>query len=235
MASDTQKRLMRSLLVKSRMAIGDRFGRLVLAGTPFRVRMNAPKAYRFAVFQCDCGSFMACNLNNITRGIARSCGCLAAEGTCHRNRKRAKRHSSGTRLYRIWQGMRRRCHDPKHQPFRYYGARGIAVCQSWRESFVAFADWATSAGYSENLTLDRRDSSRHYEPENCRWATMEEQENNRSNNVRVTIWGETKTLSQWSRDARCMANRSTIGGRIHRGWEPEAAITTPVFSQEKSY
>lgn len=218
---------MKTLLVKSQTTPGRRFGRLVILGQPFHVRMGATRPYCFAVFQCDCGNVTACNLNCVSRGITRSCGCLHVDSTRERNRARATHGLSRNRLHRIWSGMVRRCHDPRCAAFRYYGAKGVAVCGEWRESLPAFASWALANGYSDELTIDRIKSSGNYEPENCRWATMEEQENNRSDNVWVTIGGETKTVSQWSRDSRCRAAHCTIRGRIRRGWNPVKAIMTP--------
>lgn len=85
---------------------------------------------------------------------------------------------SNSRLYVIWRGMRTRCHSPGHPVFKHYGGRGIVVCQEWRDSFESFYSWAMSAGYCDDLTIDRIDTLGNYEPSNCRWATRSQQMKN---------------------------------------------------------
>ena len=98
---------------------------------------------------------------------------------CGRAASRRSLHGlSGTRLYEIWKGMRRRCSDPKQKDYPDYGARGIRVCDAWNDSFDEFMDWAWNHGYSVDLTLDRIDVDGNYCPENCRWATFLEQKLN---------------------------------------------------------
>lgn len=104
-------------------------------------------------------------------------------------------HSTKTRLYKIWDGMRGRCKRETHKHFKDYGGRGVSVCTEW-ESFDIFKEWAIANGYIDGLTLDRIDCNGNYEPKNCRWATMKEQARNKRNNHRVTVEGRTMTLSE---------------------------------------
>lgn len=130
--------------------------------------------------QCDCGNKSLVSSSNLRTGNTSSCGCFGKE----QRRKGTTIHGGcGTRLYHIWQSMHSRCERPTNNRYDRYGARGIRVCSEW-STFPPFQDWALSHGYSDTLTIDRKDNDRNYDPSNCRWATYKEQENNRSNNRR---------------------------------------------------
>lgn len=103
-----------------------------------------------------------------------------------------------TRLHNCWAGMLQRCKNPNDKLYHRYGGRGIAVCSEW-ESFENFHAWATSNGYSSELTIDRIDNDGGYYPENCRWVDRMTQNNNTSQNHRVSYHGLNKTIAEWSR------------------------------------
>jgi len=88
--------------------------------------------------------------------------------------KDAEQGFGGAKLYRIWTGMRKRCNNPNCTNYTGYGAKGIRVCEEW-ETFKAFRQWAETSGYVDGLTIDRRNGSDGYSPDNCRWATIQQQ------------------------------------------------------------
>jgi hypothetical protein len=75
--------------------------------------------------------------------------------------------------------MMTRCYRKSYHAYKHYGGRGITVCDEWQKDFGAFHKWAIVTGYSDDLTIDRIDSNRGYSPDNCRWATMAEQNKNK--------------------------------------------------------
>lgn len=130
----------------------------------------------------------------------------------------------GTKEYHTWASMRHRCTNPKYSGYRLYGAKGIKVCDRW----LSFENFFTDMGPapSKKHSLDRINPKGNYEPGNCRWVTNDIQQNNKSNNLILTLNGESKTFSQWCR-AIGMAP-GTLYNRIRRGMSDEEALTKPI-------
>ena len=130
------------------------------------------------------------------------------------------------RLYDLWRGMIRRCHDPKHHNYQNYGARGIVVCDAWRRSFTRFAMDMGERPFGK--TLGRINNDQGYSLGNCRWETPAQQAVNKRTNRLLTAFGETKTVSEWVIDARCVVSRQSLLSRLLLGWPVEIAMKTPV-------
>lgn len=133
---------------------------------------------------------------------------------------------TATRLHKIWSSMKERCYRSGHSHYADYGGRGIEVCEEWRNDFPAFKKWAEANGYANNLSIDRKDVNGDYSPENCRWATMREQQNNKRSNHLVSYNGATHTITEWA--DMLGINKTTIKERLRCGWTAEKALTTPV-------
>lgn len=123
-------------------------------------------------FECDCGNTVEIRISKVIDGQYVSCGCLRGE----RNYTHGMRY---TRLYETWCGMKKRCFNENHENYQWYGAKGVSVCDEWKNSFKSFYNWSISNGYTDELTIDRINPFGNYEPSNCRWATMKEQARNR--------------------------------------------------------
>jgi hypothetical protein len=121
--------------------------------------------------------------------------------------------------------MVNRCTSDRNREYKNYGGRGIRICQQWLD-YKAFAIWATTNGYKTNLTLERKNVNGNYEPENCTWATMKEQNNNRTNNHLITFGGKTQTLQQWSEEFGI--KKPTLLWRLGHGWPLDQAFTVKV-------
>ena len=147
------------------------------------------------------------------------------------NKNHLKHGMRYTRLYNIWRSMNQRCYNEKSVNFGRYGARGITVCDEWKEDFQSFHEWAMANGYSEELTIDRIDVNGNYEPSNCRWSTYKEQANNKRNSRIIECNGVSHTLGEWSEITGIRL--ATIWERLRKGWSPERALTTiPVHRKE---
>lgn len=127
-----------------------------------------------------------------------------------------------SRIYGIWAGMMQRCSNKKASGYKNYGGRGIKVCEEWKQSFFAFEGWAREHGYRDNLTIDRIDNNGNYEPENCRWATRKQQQNNRRSNIFVEVCGEQLTVAEAA--DKYGVERSKAYQRIRLGWTGDQMV-----------
>jgi len=151
-------------------AKGKRFGRLTAVERADKDRFGKVRWHCI----CDCGNKSVVAGTYLHRGEIRSCGCLIKDMA-----KERKTHGmTGTKEFKIWLSINKRCHNPKEISYPTYGGRGIIVCDRWRKDFAAFyADMGPIP--SEKHTIDRINPFWHYEPGNCRWATQKEQQNNK--------------------------------------------------------
>jgi hypothetical protein len=138
---------------------GQKFG--YLTAKYFVTSSQSKNGYSGWMCQCDCGNEHFVSTKALTSGNTSSCGCYEKE-------RKFKHGQSRTKLYYIWSSMRERCNKPEVPNYRFYGAKGIKVCAEW-EQFIPFRDWALANGYEEGLSIERKDSTKGYEPSNCTW------------------------------------------------------------------
>lgn len=187
---------------------GRKFGRLT-------VESFAGFQGKFAKWKCkcDCGGESTSFGNQLSAGHIQSCGCL-----------RMTHGMSDHPLFPTWQQMLQRCHNENNTGYKNYGARGISVCQRWRDSF---ADFIADVGErpSDEHSIGRIDNDGNYEPDNVRWETRQQQGENRRSNRYVTFNGKTQTMSEWAREAGI--TREAMRLRLKKDAPLESILMTP--------
>lgn len=140
-------------------------------------------------------------------------------------------HGVGSVLYNKWSSMKTRCYSSHSKDYKNYGGRGVKICEEWLD-YKYFREWSLSSGYIEGLTIDRMDNDGNYEPNNCKWLTMAEQQRNKRNNRIITYNGESLTLVEWGE--KCHIHPDRIGARLNSGWSVEDSLFTKVKSPVKN-
>jgi len=130
-------------------------------------------------------------------------------------------------LYKTYYGMLKRCTSDKDKRWHRYGGRGITVCERWLEPVKGFWNFVDDIGIkpTPDHSIDRIDNDKGYSPDNCKWSTKLEQNNNTVSNVNITVGKHTRSISEWSRVTGIRI--STIVSRQRDGWSDERAVTTP--------
>lgn len=203
--------------------VGQTFGRLkVIKDGPdfFYAGMNRRRYISGSTCVCDCGKEVNVRNHELTSGGTRSCGCLMMD-VC---RVVHKTHGkSYTKLHRVWCAIIQRCTNPNCKAYKNYGARGITICERWRNSFEAFAE--DMGPGKKGWTIERVVNDGNYEPGNCVWATRVRQARNKRDNRIITVNGKTDCLA-----ALCEFFKSDyrrVYMRLRLGWPPERAFFDP--------
>lgn len=170
---------------------------------------------------CDCGNEKTVDRSTFVRRPNISCGCLHKEI----QRQRLTRHGMArTPEYVAWQAMHQRCENPSNPEYRNYGARGITVCEGWATFDVFIIDMGMRP--SPKHSIERADNDLGYSPDNCKWATRKEQNDNKRVTRRLRFNGRVKTLTQWAKDKGIKP--ATLHARLLDGWTTTDALTIPV-------
>lgn len=179
------------------------------------------KKQRQFLCKCQCGNIGNYVLVLLVNEQTKSCGCLRKSRFLQRNTSHGK---SRTKLNAVWQSMKQRCENPNNINYKYYGGRGIKVCEQWISSLIVFYNWSIENGYEEGLSIDRINVDGNYEPNNCRWVSMKIQSRNKTDNIFIEYKGENLCLQDWANKLKI--NISTLNKRLKK-WDLEKALTTP--------
>jgi hypothetical protein len=180
--------------------------------------------HAFAWYRCACGVEKILSVNNVERGLTKSCGCYrkevaTAKATIHGFAPTNGKHP----LYSVWYTMKARCYNPNHNRYHVYGGVGVTVCDEWRISFAAFYEWCITNGWKKGMQIDKDlKGGKEYSPQTCTLVSSTVNNNNRSNNVYVEYMGQNKSVSDWARELGL--DNKVLQERIRNRWPPERAF-----------
>lgn len=200
--------------MKPRVAkTGEKYGQLKIIDQLPRLHVSG-RPRRIVLCKCDCGTERIAFVDNLRAGYTTSCGChRLARATA----SLVTHGMSDVPEYTVWQGMHQRCKPlSKRDDAKRYGGRGIVVCERWNDFAAFYADMGPRP--SPHHSIDRRNTNGNYEKDNCRWATPDEQANNRRTSHLITYRGETLSIAQWAR--RLQVPYGRLKQRVQRGAWP---------------
>lgn len=203
---------------------GEFYGSLILTGKSWFIHQKGGRRLLVEAI-CKCGLVKGYAYRFLLNNNTSSCGCVRKEKILASN---VTHNLSRHPLYSVYSSMIARCYHPSCEAYENYGGRGISICQDWLNDIHSFRGWAMVNGYEKGLQIDRINNDGNYEPSNCRFVTKDENNKNTRRNVLLTAFGETKIVTDWAKDNRCVVNAGTLFGRLKVGdWSIEDAITTP--------
>lgn len=202
---------------------GEKYGRL----TALEYLYTNKRRKAVWLCKCDCGNIVQVSSEKLSTGNTKSCGCLHSDKSKEKIKILIKKQTKYTRKFEkelsiIFNQMKQRCYNKKCKAYKNYGERGIKICDEWLDDFNSFYLWSTKNNFNSNLSIDRIDVNGNYEPNNCRWITNLEQQNNKRNNKYLEFNGQKHTYAEWSRILNIPS--STISDRIKRGYDTEQIL-----------
>lgn len=207
---------------KSIDLLGMRFNHLVV------VKCLGPNKFHKTTWLCvcDCGKKSIVTTSNLVNNHTKSCGCFGRKNAILRTKIVNTTHGkTKTKEYRAWVAMRVRCYKNNSHQYHNYGERGIKVCDKWNSSFEQFFNDMGLA--PKGTSIDRIDVNGDYEPGNCRWATIKEQNRNKRNTIKIKYKDVEKPMVEWSEILHI--NPDTLFCRIFRQhWTIESAFNKPI-------
>ncbi|HLI93235.1 MAG TPA: hypothetical protein VKU83_06485 [Puia sp.] len=204
---------------KHNLPASGKFGRLTILeeAIPRGIRRE-----RYVSAICECGKIGEYRLQNLKNGNTTSCGCF------HRKADGIWDH----KIYKVLSSMKGRCYNPKSVGYKYYGARGIVVCDEWLKDKKAFFRWAIANGWAEHLEIDRIDVDGNYEPLNCRFVLPKANMRNRRTTTFIVFNGQKRALTEWAELYNLP--QQVVRKRFQSGWDLQKLFSTPVIDNKSS-
>lgn len=208
--------------------IGSIFGRLTVVRVLKYQQILKRKSTKIRYMcLCSCGKKVIAEGYRLRSGHKRSCGCLQRDAATKSGKNRRKHGYAGDDRppeYMTWVRMRRRCQNSESDDYSNYGGRGISVCDRWE----IFSNFLEDMGKrpSKHHSIDRINNNGNYTPDNCRWATIKQQNRNKRTTRELTIERKTLGLGEWAEISGI--NLETIRSRLNRGWSSETAVFGPL-------
>ena len=194
-------------MMHEREITGNKYGKLTVIRKLGQLHVG--NRHYYSEVKCECGNVFNVQDTRIINGTVYQCPeCSKAERRTH--------GMSNTSLYHSWQGMRARCYRKTCQDYKDYGARGIVICEEWKDSFETFYEWSLKNGYKEGLSIDRIDVNGNYEPSNCRWTDAITQARNKRDTIYVIYEGQKLPLQEVAEITGIKPG--TLVCRIRHGW-----------------
>lgn len=211
--------------------IGQKFEHLTVIARGKDKYSKKGQRRKYWICECDCDNKTIIEVREdcLISKHTKSCGCSKKN-----NGGQITHGMTGTRIHNVWRSMKGRCYNPNNTIYKYYGGRGIKICEEWLNDFQKFYKWAMENGYNDNLTIERKNVNGNYEPNNCKWATRIEQANNKNSNHFLEFNGEIHTIAEWGRITRI--NQNIIERRINDlGWSVKDALSVEAMIGNNQY
>lgn len=196
-------------MYKAKDLTGKTFNQLTVIGFDCKKKYNNGKYQNYWLCKCECGNIKSVSTVNLTKGRTKSCGCILK-----RNSGQTKHGLTKERIYNEYHNMKSRIYCSSRKDHKWY--ENISICEQWLDKkygFLNFVIWAYNNGYNDSLTLDRINSNGNYEPSNCRWITIQKQQQNKRNNRYVIYNNEKICVSEFAR--RINATSSQVIYRLN--------------------
>lgn len=197
--------------------IGEKYGNLTIINFDHERRTPNGTLRRYMNCKCDCGNICIVSLNSLRSGKTKSCGCI--KGQKQRGFKYNYPH-----LYPVYDNIMKRCYRKNDNGYKFYGARGIKLCDEWLNNRDSFYEWALLNGYKDGLQLDRIDVNGNYEPNNCRFITPKENARNRRSNRIIYHNGVKYVFSEFCETFNISKRRSALYRYVKKGFTSDELI-----------